>query len=486
MQFLPVRKERPVKKYRVLIVDDEPDILESLRLTFEDDYEVLTASSGREGLETLRREQVAVMVVDQRMPEMSGAAFLEQAVALAPRAMRIMLTGYTDMDALVSAVNSGELYRYVAKPWEAEELKMDVRRAVERYEMAAELDRRYEEILRLNEALEEARKKLEQENVQLRHAAQERYQFDGMIGQSPAMERVYDLVEKVLNADTSVMLTGETGTGKEMLARCIHFNGARKEGPFVTQNCGALPPELLESELFGHKKGSFTGAVADRPGLFETADAGTVFLDEISETSPAMQVRMLRVLQEGEIRRVGESTDRKVDVRVVAATNRDLRAEVDAGRFREDLYFRLNVFPIEVPPLRDRLEDVPLLVAHFLGVYAPDRQVRVAPEAMDLLCRYSWRGNVRELENEVQRALLLAGDVDRIGPESLPESVRGKVAPGEGSAEGTLKGAREQVERAMIAGALERTGGNRTHAARALGISRWGLVQKIEKYGIGG
>ncbi len=475
-----------MKKRRILVVDDEPDILDALRLTLEADYEVLTASSGREGLEVLRGEDVAVMVVDQRMREMTGTAFLEQAVTLAPKAIGIMLTGYTDMDALVAAVNAGQIYRYIAKPWEAEELKMDVRRGVERHEMAAELDRRYEEILRLNRALEEARQKLEQENVQLRHAVQERYRFEGLIGQSPAMERVYDLVEKVLHADTFVMLTGETGTGKEMLARCIHFNGARKEGPFVTQNCGALPPELLESELFGHKKGAFTGAVEDRPGLFETADGGTVFLDEIGETSPAMQVRLLRVLQDGEIRRVGESTDRKVDVRVIAATNRDLRAEVREGRFREDLYFRLNVFPIEVPPLRNRTEDVPPLAAHFLGTYAPDRQVRVTPEAMDLLCRYAWPGNVRELENEVQRSLLLAGDTDRIGPELLSEGVRGNAAPGELQAEGTLKGEVTRIEREMIAEALARTGGNRTHAARALGISRWGLVQKIEKYGIKG
>ena len=251
--------ERP----RILVVDDEPDILDSLKLTFEDEYEVLAAQGGQEALGVLRQETVAVIVADQRMPGMTGAEFLERALELAPRAIRIMLTGYTDMDALIAAVNDGKIYRYIAKPWSPEELKLDVRRALESYQMAEELDRRYAEILRLNQELEEARQKLEQENVQLRHAAGERNRFEELIGQSPAMERLYDLVEKVLNVDISVMLTGETGTGKEMIARCIHFNGARKNGPFVAQNCGALTPELLESELFGHRKGSFTGAVED-------------------------------------------------------------------------------------------------------------------------------------------------------------------------------------------------------------------------------
>ncbi|OGG45103.1 MAG: hypothetical protein A3F84_11795 [Candidatus Handelsmanbacteria bacterium RIFCSPLOWO2_12_FULL_64_10] len=473
-----------MKRHRILVVDDETDILDSLRLTFEDDYEVLTAVGGARGLEVLEKGEVAVMIVDQRMPGMSGTEFLVKAVPLAPKAIRIMLTGYTDMDALIAAVNSGQIYRYIAKPWEPEALKVDIRRAVESYEMAVELRDRYAEILRLNRELEEARQKLEQENVQLRHVVQQRYRFDGVIGQSPAMERVYDLVSKVLRSDVTVLLTGETGTGKELLARCIHFNGTRREGPFVAQNCGALPPELLESELFGHRKGSFTGALEDRPGLFEAADGGTVFLDEIGETSPQMQVRLLRVLQEGEVRRVGETVDRKVDVRVIAATNLDLRAEVRAGRFREDLYFRLHVFPVEVPPLRGRLEDVPILTVHFLKQYAPDQRVRFSSEAMDLLCRYAWPGNVRELQNEVQRALLLAGDSGWIGPEALSEAVRGKVRRSEGRGEGTLNAAVEQVEREMIVEALRRCKGNRTHAARALGVSRWGLVQKIEKYGI--
>ena len=425
-----------------------------------------------------------MIIVDQRMPEMVGTAFLEQAVELAPRAIRIMLTGYSDMEALIEAVNTGHIYRYVAKPWSPDALRMDVLRAVERYEMTEELDRRYEEILRLNRELEEARQKLEQENVQLRQAAQERYRFEGVIGQSASMARVYDLIDKVLHADASVMLTGETGTGKELLARCIHFNGSRKDGPFVAQNCGALPPDLLESELFGHRKGAFTGSVEDRPGLFETADGGTVFLDEIGEMSAAMQVRLLRVVQDGEIRRVGENAVRKVNVRILAATNRDLKADVEGGRFREDLYFRLNVFPIEVPPLRRRREDIPPLVDRFLKDYAPDRSVRVSAEAMDQLCRYDWPGNVRELQNEVQRALLLSGEAGTIGPESLSEGIRAAASTA-GPPPGTIKRAVEDMEKEMIAAALGRCNGNRTHAARELGLSRYGLLKKIERYEIG-
>ena len=471
-------------KPKILIVDDETDILDSLELTFEEDYDVLTATGGPEALALLGSEPVAVIVSDQRMPGMTGAAFLRQTVEIAPKALRIMLTGYSDMEALVEAVNDGRIHKYITKPWSPDELKQDIQRAVESHEMALELERRHNRIARLNRELEEAKQKLELENIQLRHVAKERSRFDGLIGQSPAMERVYTLVEKVLDADTSVMLTGETGTGKELLARCIHFNGSRKDDPFVAQNCGALPENLLESELFGHKRGAFTGAVENRPGLFEAADGGTVFLDEIGDTTPALQVRLLRVLQEGEIRRVGESADRKVDVRVIAATNRDLLSDVSSGRFREDLYYRLNVFPIHTPSLSERPEDIPLLAAHFLAEYAPDREVRISAKAMDHLCRYDWPGNVRELENEIQRGLLLASDSDRIEADHLSETVRGEATT-EPRTNGSLKSAVGQLERDMISDALKRHNGNRTHAARALGVSRWGLVQKIQRLGIG-
>ena len=472
----------------ILIVDDEPEILTALELDFEADYDVRTATNGQDALDILRSDGATVIISDQRMPEMTGDAFLVEASKVVPDAIRIMLTGYADMEALVRAVNAGHIYQYITKPWEPEELHIHVHRAVESYEMAQELKSRYQEIVRLNGELEEARQKLEQENVQLRHVAEGRHRFEGLVGQSPAMQGVYDLIERVLKSDVSVMLSGETGTGKEMLARIIHYSGDRKDGPFIAQNCGAIPQELLESELFGHRKGSFTGATEDRPGLFETADGGTVYLDEIGETTPQMQVRLLRVLQEGEIRRVGETADRNVDVRVIAATNRNLREEVAEGRFREDLFFCLNVFPVTVPPLKDRTEDVPALAAHFLEHYAPERRIRFTADAIDLLCRYDWPGNVRELENEIQRALLIAGDTNHLGPDTLSEQVRGEAAPIGTAIEvpqnGDLRAAQARLETEMITQALKRHGGNRTHAARTLGVSRWGLVQKIQKYGI--
>ena len=471
-------------KHSILLVDDEPDILDSLHLTFEMDFDVHTANNGKDALNILSQKGATVIIADQRMPEMTGDAFLAQARDIAPKTIRIMLTGHTDLDALIRAVNDGHIYQYVAKPWEPEELRLHVQRAVETYDMTQELENHYDEIERLNTELEEARQKLEQENIQLRQVAQERHRFDGLIGSSPAMESVYDLTERILNSDVSVLLTGQTGTGKEMLAKVTHYNGHRKDGPFVAQNCGALPSELLESELFGHKKGAFTGAVEDRPGLFETANDGTVFLDEIGETSPQMQVRLLRVLQEGEIRRVGETIDRKVNVRVIAATNRDLRQEVAQGRFREDLFFRLSVFPIRLPPLQDRIEDIPQLAAHFLSVYAPDRTTRFTADALDILCRHTWPGNVRELENEVQRALLIAGNKDHLGPETLSEPTRGDALTTMDMPTGNLKTIQANIEKTMIIQALNRHEQNRTHAARALGISRWGLVQKIQKYEI--
>lgn len=475
---------KAVRRHPILIVSDEADLLDSLRRTLEGDHEVWMASSGPEGLEILRREAVAAMILDPRMQEMNGAGFLDQAAPLAPKA-RILLRGHTDTEPLIGAVNSGRIYGHLAQPWKPEELRLNVRRAVESYEMAVELEERQAEILQLSRELEEARQRLEQEKGPLRQTGRPHHRFEGPIGRSRAMRRVYDLIEKVLHSDVAVLLTGETGTGKDLLARYIHANGPWRKGPWVAQNCGALPSELLESELFGHRKGSFTGATEDRPGLFKAADGGTIYLDEISEASPAVQVRLLRVLQDGEVRRVGETLSKKVNVRVIAATNRDLQAEVKAGRFREDLYFRLNVFSIEVPPLRERPEDVPPLAVHFLKRFAPNPQVQFTPEAMDLLCRYAWPGNVRELKNEVQRALLLIGSGERIGPEVLSEPVRGEPAhPRETWREGPLSASIAQLEQERIAEALKRCEGNRTHAARELGMSRWGLVQKIKKYGI--
>ena len=339
--------------YAILIVDDEEGIRESLELTLGDDYRVFTAKNAQEGLAIIERENIALVIADQVLPGMTGVEFLEKVIERNPSAIRMMLTGYADVASIVRAVNEGRIYRYIPKPWEPEELRVNVRRALESYSLTTEN-------ASLAAALRDANDRLRQENLYLRREVQRRYAFDSLIGSSPAIQRVFEVMEKVASTDATVLLTGETGTGKDLVARAIHYAGARKSGRFVAQNCGALPDTLLESELFGHKRGAFTGAHEDKKGLFELAHGGTIFLDEIGETNPGMQVRLLRVLQDGEVRPLGASDVRKVDVRVIAATNRDLRKMVQEGAFREDLYYRLRVVEITIPPLRERREDIPV------------------------------------------------------------------------------------------------------------------------------
>ena len=403
--------------YSILIVDDEEAILESLELTLGDEDRVFTASTGQAGLEILERERVALVIADQVLPGMTGVEFLEKVIERNPTAIRMMLTGYADVASLVRAVNEGRIYRYIPKPWDPEELRLNVRRALESYGLASEN-------VQLASALAEANERLRQENLYLRREVERRYAFDQIIGTTTAMERVFEVMEKVAQTDATVLLTGETGTGKDLVAHAIHYAGARKQARFVAQNCGALPDTLLESELFGHKRGSFTGAHEDKKGLFEIAHGGTIFLDEIGETNPGMQVRLLRVLQDGEIRPLGASDARKVDVRVIAATNRDLRKMVQEGSFREDLYYRLRVVEIPLPPLRERPEDIPHLAHHFLekATEKMGRAIRgFTNAAMDRLMAYEWSGNVRELENELERAVALAGDADMLGVDLLSE-----------------------------------------------------------------
>lgn len=331
---------------------------------------------------------------------------------------------------------------------------------------------------------------LAQENLRLKSEVRSRFNLDGIVGSSPAMRQVFDLLEKVIDTSTTVFIQGETGTGKELIAKVVHYSGPRKDKPFVAENCSALSESLLESELFGHVKGAFTGAISDKKGLFEEAHGGTVFLDEIGEMSAAMQVKLLRVLQEGQLRPVGGSKSRKIDVRLIAATNRDLEEEVKKGRFRDDLFYRVHVFPIRLPPLRDRREDVPLLIEHFRKKFAKSlegRTPRISPRAVDLLSRYDWPGNVRELENEIERAMTLAAAEKEIREEHLSEKVKGtseKAIVLEGVEEGKLLEVTEAIEKRMIRRALEKTGGNRTQAARALGLTRQGLHNKIVRYNI--
>lgn len=455
---------------KILIVDDEPFNVDLLEQELEDQgYETCMALNGADALVALDREKPDIVLLDWMMPGMNGIAVLEkmrgetrwQAVPV------IMVTARSTTEDLVQGLDAGA-DDYVTKPIDN-----------------AELFARIRAMLRIAR-LERENSTLSEENTSLRQQLEEGAGYQGVVGKSVAMQRVYALVKKVVDSDATVLVQGETGTGKEVLARTVHREGPRAEKPFITINCGAMAENLLESELFGHKKGAFTGAVNDRAGLFEAADGGTLFLDEIGETSLSMQVRLLRAIQEGEIRRVGEERDRQVDVRVIAATHRDLEQCVREGQFREDLYYRLSVFPISLPPLRERREDIPLLAQHFLARQtSPQAPRSLTTRAMDALCAHVWPGNIRELQNEVERAALLAGGEERIDTAHLSERITGPAGSlTQIDRSGQLKEVLAQVERDMIVRALQCSNGNRTRAARELGVSRWGMVQKIKLYAI--
>lgn len=455
-------------RHNILIIDDEKEILRSLTLTFEDDYEVFTASNGIEALAILVQHHIALVISDQRMPEMTGVEFLERSIHTHPQMIRIILTGYTDTGALIQAINQGRIYQYVTKPWNRQELKTLVKRALESYDLALENQR-------LLHALQIANAQLKNENSFLRREMDKELQEIEIIGQSTAMRQVVELVHKVINHPVTVMLTGETGTGKTLIARYIHYRSQRKTKLFIEQNCGTLPEELLESELFGHKRGAFTGATQDRKGLFESADGGTLFLDEISEMSPALQVKLLQVLQEGKFRRVGENEYRQVDVRIIAATNRDLPAEIRRGQFRSDLYYRINVFPIHIPPLRERIEDVPLLIKNCLKKYSHKIHHQVTgftDEVLYDLCRYNYPGNVRELENLIERALILSKGVLIENGEWLP------ILPVNLNNMSTV----ESFERLEIIRLLEFHQGNLSKICKDLKMSRTTLWRRIKDY----
>ena len=472
--------------YAILIVDDEEGIRESLELTLADEYRVFTAKNAQEGLAIVERENIALVIADQVLPGMTGVEFLEKVIEYNPNAIRMMLTGYADVASIVRAVNEGRIYRYIPKPWDPEELRVNVRRALESYSLASEN-------ASLAAALRDANDRLRQENLYLRREVQRRYAFENLIGSSPAIQRVFEVMEKVATTDATVLLSGETGTGKDLVARAIHYAGVRKSGRFVAQNCGALPDTLLESELFGHKRGAFTGAHEDKKGLFELAHNGTIFLDEIGETNPSMQVRLLRVLQDGEVRPLGASDVRKVNVRVIAATNRDLRKMVQEGAFREDLYYRLRVVEITIPPLRERREDIPVLAHHFLedANKRMSRGIKGFTNAvMDRLVAQQWSGNVRELQNEIERIVALAGDADTITVDMLSEHVRGRPAKDDASAGGEehvdlsdMNLAVDELKRKLIRQALEETG-SKSKASEKLGIPRQSLQKMMKRLGM--
>lgn len=456
-----------MKRHNLLIVDDEKEILRSLKLTFAEEHEVFTASSGAEALEILKQQDIALIMTDQRMPEMTGVELLEKVIQINPNIVRIILTGYTDTAALVQAINQGHIYQYITKPWERQELRLVIRRALETYELTMDNQRLLKE-------LQAANKRLSEENTFLKSEVNKE-QCTEIVGRGPLMQRVFDLVNRVVGNSATVLLSGETGTGKTRLACYIHAHGPRRNKLLIEQNCGTLPEALLESELFGYKRGAFTGAAQDRKGLFEIADGGTLFLDEVSEMSPMLQVKLLQVLQSGLFRRVGDSEYRKVDVRIIAATNKDLKTEIQHGRFRNDLYYRINVFPIHLPPLRERIEDIPLLAMHCLNNCNRKLHSHIAgfsEEALRILCDYDYPGNVRELENLIERAVILS---------SGPQIEAGEWLSVATHDAGNLSRL-EKMEQVEIRRLLDLHQGNLSLVAKAIGISRTTLWRRMKGY----
>jgi transcriptional regulator with GAF, ATPase, and Fis domain len=632
-------------KYKILVVDDEIHNLEALERAFRGEYKVFTAKDGQEAIKLMEKEEFALILTDQRMPGITGVELLGISLKYFPNAIRMILTSYTDAEELLEAINTGRVYRYIIKPWNASELRITIKRALESYHLARELEKKMEELshlydvssslntlieieelakfitakssaileaentsiflidkdelrlllvdemdyphvqqfngyrfplgmgicgwviregkgllvsnpvedprydpqidnigvsqlrsilciplhnkgaiigaiaiknkfgqpfshedfnllnalagnlsisienARLYKELRDTKERLSAENIFLKQVVEKRYKFDQIIGNNPKMRKVFELMEKVIDTPTTVLIQGDTGTGKELIARAIHYNSLRKNKRFVYQNCSALPETLLESELFGHKKGAFTGAVNDRKGLFEMADNGTIFLDEISETSPAMQAKLLRVLEEGEIRPLGDSNYKKINVRIISATNKDLKKEVENERFREDLYYRLNVFPIVLPPLRERKDDIVLLTNHFVIKFSQrmNKSIKgITKDAMEALMNYPFPGNVRELEHEIERAVTMAPENSVIDINLLSEQVRqgDKLLRLPLSEKGNLKQTIEKIERHMIEEALKTFKGNKSKVAKELGLSRVGLQKKVKRYAI--
>jgi DNA-binding NtrC family response regulator len=454
------------KAYPVLFVDDEQNIIDTFELSFDDVFTVIGTTSAREALKVIRERDIAILVTDQRMPEMSGIDLIGAARAARPEVVPIMVTGYTDFDALVSAVNLRTVYRYVPKPWDRDDLRSTLESAIETVHIGRENRRLTAENARLVQLLSH-------ENRHLKRREGLGDAFSALVGEGRSLHHAVALAKKVSATKATVLLLGERGTGKELFARAIHDDNAKPDAPFVTVDCTMLKAETLQSELFGHKRGAFTGAVDDRAGAFEVAHGGTVFLDEIGEMGPSEQAMLLRVLQTSSFSRMGESKPRTVDVRVIAATNRDLDGEVQANRFRDDLRDRLTIFSINVPPLRERREDIPELTRFFLAKYTRETGRGVAsvvPSAIAMLLSYEYPGNIRELENMIYRAVLLCDPDETALTEAHLFGI--DLAPSEDDA--SLPAQVRRFEREVIGQALKQHDGNRTHAAAALGISvRW-------------
>ncbi len=474
----------------ILVIDDEVRSVEALERILEDDFTVMKATSVAGAEAILTEEAIQAVICDQRMPGTTGVEFLSTVRERWPDVVRMIISGYTDAEDIIQGINEAGIYQYVTKPWQPESLKLTLKNAVRLFEL-----QRQNQLLAIE--LKVSSNRAEKIVASRREGLREHYHADDGIvrGADSPMNTVCDHMRRVAPYNVSVLLTGESGTGKELIARALHYNSLRWNKPFVVENCAALTDELLESELFGHRRGAFTGAIEEHTGLFERADGGTVFLDEIGEISPAFQAKLLRVLQEGEIRPVGGRQTRTVDVRVIAATNRDLEADVEAGRFREDLYYRLATVSIHLPPLRDRRMDIPV-IAQALLEKAQTQLGKLSKglslEAIECLKSYRWPGNVRELQNEIQHLLVMGPEDGIIGAEHLSRRIL-RVSPKLNGAkpdvafaalEGTLHERIEVIEAGILRESLIRHRWNKSRAAKELGLSRVGLRAKLERYGL--
>lgn len=451
-------------KRRILVVDDDPSDLDVIAESLERvGHEVVRAESGGKALKLIESENFNLIITDLKLPDMDGMEILRRAKNEIPHVQVIVLTGYGTIEGAVEAMRSGA-FHFLQKPVDIVILRETVKRALEKQE-------------------------LELRNIYLMEQAQERYRFENLIGKSKAMQEIFRQIKRVAPTRANVLIIGETGTGKELIARAIHQHSPRRDKPFVAVNCAAIPKELLESELFGHEKGAFTGAVRQKAGYFELADGGTLFLDEIGDMSPNLQAKLLRAIETREFWRVGGTRPIEVDVRIIAATNRDLEEAVKKGEFREDLYYRLKVFTIKVPPLRERREDIPLLVHHFIREICEQngmKPLKITREAMDKLISYDWPGNVRELRNVIESVIITAAS-DVIDVDDLPEEIRGdrgKAEEDDSRIDVRVGMSMDEIEKEAIRKTLQLTGGNKTKAASILKIGLRTLYRKIKQYGL--
>ncbi len=449
----------------ILIIDDEENMRHLLKtILVKEGYEVAGAADGQEAINLLEEQQFDVILCDIKMPNVDGIQFLKSLQGRNISSTIITMSAYGTIDLAVETMQLGA-YDYISKPFKPAEILLTLKKADER-------------------------ERLRKENLLLRQEVLRKYYFDNIIGNSSQMLRIFEMIKKIASHKNPVLITGESGTGKELIAKAIHYNGPRSDKTFQAINCGAIPDNLLESELFGHKRGAFTGAVYDRRGLFEEADEGTILLDEIGELPLALQVKLLRVLQEGEIRRVGEERSRFINVLVIAATARDLAQEVKNGTFREDLFYRLNIIPLHIPPLRERREDIPQLINHFIKKYNNLCSIhieRITPHARNYLLNYSWPGNIRELENVIERIMVLA-DKSTIDEDDIPDYIKANAAEDIydiSENEYSIKKMERLIEEKLIRKALAKTHGNKSRAIKLLEISYPALLSKIEEYGIG-